>query len=252
MFRNVGQGYLITRYQYSNFELTFELPYIQREEETDAEGKVILPKNDSFGVSFGGDTGGEDSNVNYSGATDLLLFMGNGVMGWNTKHPLTNAVKHMYGEAGCKRTPTIKVTVKDAVVTVSVKWKDEDDSAYETMMSYELSGTPTGYVGIWAPSGRSSTFAIDNISIKNLDINANYVEAGYKGSKFVIPVDYPYEPQEKIYREEEQKAEEKDRWYLPLIGVAGACAVAVGITAGITAIRKKQSRKGGAENEKTI
>ena len=83
MFRNVGSGYLVTKQQYSNFELTFDLPYIQTVEEKDKEGNMITPICDSFGVSFGGGTGGNDAVVGFDEASDLLLFMNNGVMGYN-------------------------------------------------------------------------------------------------------------------------------------------------------------------------
>lgn len=250
MFRNVGQGYLITKQQYSNFELTFDLPHIQREAEIDEAGETITPANDSFGVSFGGDVGGNDTNINFDGAADLLLFMNSGVMGYKTNNSMSDAKTHLYGAPGCEKTPTIKVSVIDAVVTVCVKWVGEDESAYEEMLSYELSGTPTGYIALWAPSGRSSTFAIDNISLKNMDKDANLVEVEHQSSKFEIPEDFEYQASEKVYKEVKQQ-EKTFAWYIPVLGVAVVCVLAIGATKGILVISDKR-RKDGAKNEKEV
>ena len=251
MFRNVGSGYLVTKQQYSNFELTFDLPYIQVEEEKDKDGNMVTPVCDSFGVSFGGGTGGDDAVVGFDEASDLLLFMNNGVMGYKTDHPMTDAKIHLYRESDGK-VPVFRVSVIDGVVTVAVKWKDEDDSAYETMLTYTMSsGTRTGYVAIWAPSGRSSTFAIDNVSLKNLDKDANLIEVERTSSKVEVPADYNYEPQKKVYRETETEKEEMPIAYLLLAGIAGACVLAIGITVGVTA-SKNQKKKRGAENEKEV
>ena len=249
MFRNVGSGYLVTKQQYSNFELTFDLPYIQVEEEKDKDGNMVTPVCDSFGVSFGGGTGGDDAVVGFDEASDLLLFMNNGVMGYKTDHPMTDAKIHLYRESNGK-VPVIKVSVLDGVVTVAVKWKEEADSAYETMLTYTMSGTQTGYVGIWAPSGRSSTFAIDNISLKNLDKDANLIEVERTSSKVEVPADFNYEPQEVVYRETEEEKAKMQTAYLLLIGLAGVCVLAIGITAGVTAVKNKKKR--GAENEKEV
>lgn len=250
MFRNVGQGYLITKQQYSNFEMKFDLPYIQREEELNEAGEVVTPVNDSFGVSFGGEVGGNDTNINFDGAADLLLFMGSGVMGYKTNHAMQDAKTHLYGAAGCNKTATIKVTVIDAVVTVSVKWADEDDSAYETMLTYKLSGTPTGYIALWAPSGRSSTFAIDNLSIKNMDKDAKNIEVTRKSSKFEVPEDYKYEPTKKVYKQTSEK-DNTVAWYIPVIGVAAVCILAIGVTKVSLSISDRR-RKKGSENEKKL
>ncbi len=248
LFQNVSKGYIVTKQQYSNFELTFDLPYIQREDELDKEGNVVTPSSESFGISFGGDVGGNDDNIDFTGAADLLLFMGSGVMGWNTKHPMTSAKTHLYGDAECEKTPTIKVSVIDTVVTVSVKWAEEDDSAYEKMLSYKLSTTPTGYIGIWAPSERPSSFAVDNIQIKNMDKDPKLVEVEYQGSKIEAPADYDYQPMEQKYKDNAETSEQ-GMWYLPLAIVAGVCAVAVGVTAGVTAVKRRKGKE-GAEHEK--
>lgn len=248
MFRNVGQGYLITKQQYSNFELIFELPYIQVDEEKDADGNTITPTCDSFGVSFGGNTGGNDPVVNFDEATDLLLFMGNGVMGYKSDHPMRDAKKHLYRESD-ENIAVFKVSVIDENVSVAIKWKGEADSTYETILAYKTSGVKTGYVGIWAPSGRSSTFAIDNIKLTNLDIDANLVEIERVSSKVEVPEDYDYKPEKKIYREVKKQTGSIPMEYAVIGGVAGACVLAIVITVVVTTVNNKKKKR-GAENEK--
>lgn len=247
MFKNVSKGYFVTKQQYSNFEMTFDIPYMQREIIADEEGNTVTPRFHSMGVSYGGDATGNDNSVTWGGGGDLLLFMGSGVMGYRTNHPMVYATQHEYAAAECEKTPTIKVTVIDGDVKVQVKWADEDDSKYEMMLAYKLDVTPTGYIAIWAPAETATNFAIDNISIKNLDKDAKLVEVDKISSKWVVPDDYDYQPMEKVYRKTETK-EEKDRWYLPMLVTAGACVVAIGVTVGVTVLAKR--RKDGAEHEK--
>lgn len=246
MFRNVGTGYLVTKQQYSNFELTFDLPYIQAEEEKDEDGNTVTPICDSFGVSFGGGTGGDDPVVNFSEATDLLLYMSNSVMGYLTNTHGKEEPTHKYREPG-KEVPVIRVLVKDGEVLTAVKWKSEPDSAYETLLSYKSYSTRTGYVAIWAPSGRSSSFAIDNVRLTNLDKDANIVEVDRTTSKVETPADYNYEPQKQVYRETESKKEGIPTEYLALAALGGVCVLAIIITACVTAGKR---RKRGAEDEK--
>ena len=241
MFKNVGKGYIATKYQYSNFEMTFDMPYLQRVEEKDEEGNVVTAMLTFFGVSFGGDVGGSDDNVDFTGASDLLLFSGYDSQGWNNKRQGVKLTKHLYREADCTKTPTFRISVVDGTVTAQIKYSDEADSAYETMISYTMDSTPTGYIAIWAPSEIASSFAIDNISIKNLDRDPNLTEVGKTSSKWTIPADYEYTPTEKVYRYTEEEKDES-RWYLPILFVAGACVIAIGATAGVTCVVKK--RKG--------
>lgn len=254
MFKNVAKGYLITKYQYSNFELTFDMPYLQTADEKNEAGEIITPRFSSFGVSFGSDVGGNDTyaevdNIDFVDATELLLFMGDGVIGWNTNHPVNYAKNHDYDSEDCDQTPTFRISVIDGVVTVQVKWTEEPDSAYETMMSYTLDATPTGYIALWAPSEMVTSFAIDNLRIRNMDKDPNLIEVDKKSSKWVIPEDYQYQPMEKEYREITEK-ESKDRWYLPIVIVAGGCILAIGVTVGVTVAKKKKNgRKEGAEHE---
>lgn len=245
MFKNVGVGYLVTKQQYSNFELTFDLPYIQAAEEKDKDGNLVTPICDSFGVSFGGGTGGDDPVVNFTEATDLLLYMSNGVMGYLTNTSGKEEPTHKYREPG-KEVPVIRVLVKDGSVLTAVKWKSEPDSAYETLLSYKTESTRTGYVAIWAPSGRSSTFAIDNVKLKNLDKDANLIEVDRTSSKVEAPADYNYEPQKQVYRETEPKEEGVPVEYLALAALGGVCVLAIITTACVTAKRRKR----GAKNEK--
>lgn len=245
MFKNVGKGYIATKYQYSNFELTFDMPYLQREEETDAEGNVVTAKLTFFGVSFGSDVGGKDENVDFTGAADLLLFSGYDTMGWNSKRQGVKLTKHLYREPECTKIPTFRISVIDGVVTAQIKYTDEPDSAYETMISYTTDSTPTGYIALWAPSEIASTFALDNISIKNLDKDPKLTEVEKVSSKWTIPADYAYKPTEKVYRETEEQ-EEESKWYLPIILVAGVCVAAIGVTTGVTCVVKRRKGRCGA------
>lgn len=252
MFKNVDKGYFATKQQYSNFELKFDMPYLQTDTIVDEKGEIVIPRFNAFGVSYGGDVGGNDSKVDFTGGTavDLLLFMGSGCMGWLTKHPMTQANIHRFGDVGCEKLPSFKITVIDGIVTVQVKWIGEPDSSYETLLTYTIDKTPTGYIAIWAPSEAASSFAIDNISLKNMDKDAKLVSVEKISSKWIIPEDYDYQPMEKVYREIKQKeTSTSSKWYLPIVVTVCSCSIVIGLTIGIVEIGKRK-RKGGAEHGK--
>ena len=53
MFRNTGRCYFGTKQKFSNFELTFDIPFFSRETVKDKEGNVILAPCDTACISIG-------------------------------------------------------------------------------------------------------------------------------------------------------------------------------------------------------
>ena len=240
--QNCGVMYLGSVYQYSNFEITFDVPYLQRAHELDEDGNIITPKNENFAVSFGDETADYNDN-GYVNSADLLIFTGSSkVVSWNTKKDADMAAKgYPVLAEECNRGFSVKVSVIDSVITVGVKWMDEEQ--FTDVMEYQISGrTPTGYVHIWT-TANVANMAIDNLRIENKDENPNLIEVEYRSGLIEAPADFAYQPMERIYREKENVEETFNPWLI-IPAVAGGCVLLFGAALLIMTIKEKKKRKG--------
>ena len=242
MFKNTGIGYIGTNYMYSNFELTFDVPFFQWEAILGENNQVISPTSDFIGVSFGGDTI-ESTGHGFTSAKDLVLISGTGdVISYFNEY-------QSKGNLTEQQPFSIRVSVIDSVVTVGLKKMTE--TVYKEVLTYTISETPTGYVHIWAPSNTGATFAIDNIKMVNKDEQANLVNVEFESAKMNVPEDYEYTAQGLKYNPDVTTEAETDMWYLPLVIVAGSCIIILGATVATLEIKKKKDRKGEMADEKT-
>lgn len=245
-FQNSGATYIGSTYQYSNFELTFDVVYLQREPIMNEEGDVVCPMSGNFCVSFG-DEAADYTSWGYLTSTDLLVFdKSSNVNSKNT------GVKGSASEKGypiydpeCDKKFSVRVSMIDSVVTVGVKWIEEEK--FTEILRYQVSErTPTGYVHIWTTSAPVN-FAIDNLSIVNKDQDPNLIEVEFASAKLVKPDDFDYQPLEYVYAPETDEEEQKGfNKYLLIPIVAGVCVVALAVTAVVT----KKRKKGNTDAEK--
>lgn len=238
-FMNTSTTYLGTMYQYSNFELTFDVLKMQREMKEDKDGNMIAAQTDNFAISFGGDAA-DFTTYGYDNASDLLIFGGTTITSWHTgKSADAGAKGYHFGDSKCKKDFTVKMTVMDSYITVYMKWLDE--SKFTEVMKYQLNEeTPCGYVHIWT-TGRSSTFALDNLRMTNKDKNPNLIDVAFAGGLIKAPADFDYQPLERVYKEE--KVEKDYRPYVMVGAVVGICFLALLVSALL-----KIKRKGGDSN----
>ena len=242
-FKNMSLAYLGTMYQYSNFELTFDVLRLQRVEELDEEGNVCVPKNENIVVSFG-DEATDYEDWGYELAPDAVVFDSSSrVYSMNQEH-LTQAGQKGYDYASedCDKDFTIRVSVIDGIVTVSMKWADENQ--FTEILKYKISDiTPLGYVHIWA-AGQYTNFSVDNLSIINKDNDPELVEVEFKSAVYDVPEDFVYEKIGYVYREKETEAEGtvSPYWMIPIVAVT--CAAAFGI---VFVVHKKKERRNHAD-----
>lgn len=202
MFRNANVGGIATTHKYSNFEATFDVPYIQHENEVDEEGNIIKPANVSLAFVIGSETyeytNGENQDWIY--APDSVLFDSNGVFSYKHVNDGAFADLTRFYKKGTTQGYSIKISVIDTIVTVSMK--SLNAKKYEQVMSYKIgNATPTGYLQI-SSTGRSN-FAIDNLKIVNKDKDAKIIKVDYKSGKATNIDDWVYEPMEVKYRDGE-------------------------------------------------
>lgn len=232
MHVNTGCAYIGTLYKYSNFEMTFDVPYVGVEKEYNEDG---TPKTLGFNklmVTLGGEKADWDTSKWDLSAEVVVLE--DGTVYSNSNREANHAIleKNPFAEG---KPFSMQVKMVDSIMTIGMKWLEEEN--FQTVLQYKLKGgTPTGHLHIWAP--QTANFAIDNLKITNLDESAKVIETEYASGKFVIPEDKVPEKLERVYVEKEQKG---PNWYLLIPVTAGAGVSALVITALILRGKKKES-----------
>lgn len=244
--QNAGNMYLGGLYPYSNFEMTFDVLDLQRKDVVDEDGNIIVPKNENFCISFGGEAA-DYTDWGYENATDLVIFTNpSQLISWYTGRTVDLAAKgYPFSEEDCDKDFSVRFSVIDSVITVGIKWIDEEE--FTDVMQYQATTTtPTGFVHLWT-TGAASNFAIDNFRIENKDEDAKIIEADYASALLEGPGDFDYQPLEYVY---EQKESEMDLMpYLIILAVAGVCVVVLVIAVLVKAAKKKKKdqKKTGKE-----
>lgn len=243
-FQNTGVAYVGTLYKYSNFEMSFDVPFIQTEAEYHEDGSLKKPGQSSFTVAFGG----EQADWNAGGwksAREAIVFNKTSAYSFNNKETLNYEYTEEYftkQNGGF----SVKISVVDCLVNVGMKWTEEAD--YHTVLSYRLEGgMPNGYIHIWSTS--VGQFAIDNLKINNLDENPNVIHTEFKSGKWVTPENATYEPMEQVYADVTDDNGRNVSWYMLLPVTAGVGVAALLITA-LIVYSKNKTKKGATENEK--
>lgn len=235
MFERCHTAYLSTLYSYSNFEITFDVPYFEREGERDEDGKVLNPATRGIMIAFGADAA-DTTGYGYTTAADYVLFNPNSQVARKGGTVVGKDETHLYGDAEVGKPFSVKVSVVDSHVTVGVKWMTE--SKFTTVMQYQLEqGTPTGYVQIWCVD--VGNFAVDNLKITNLDVDAQLVEVEYKSGKIEKPADYEYKKESMVFREVEEP--DDFNWYIIDLyaGIVAIVILAAGVMIRIMKHRKR-------------
>lgn len=250
-FSNSGASHLSTLQQYSNFRLTFDVPWMLRLTQLNDNAEVVAPSSAWFGVSYG-DALVEYTGNGYTDSPDVIYFdrdsqirsfaMGKAVVGGDPKaYPFFAPTE--------TRPISCMVEMVDSHVRVGVKWMEEEE--FTILAEYDRPDgiTPTGYIHIWTPG--TGNFAIDNLEIQNLDAEPQLVEVEFKTNKFKIPADYVWDEEAEsklVYRPgTEKKAKlELSGWYLLI-----PCALVVALVPIVIAliVRGKNKKKEGKADE---
>ncbi len=237
--------YLGTRYKYSNFEMSFDVPYLQRSNEMDDSGKTVKFGTQQLIVSFGGE-GVTYADYGHETAAERLLFRN--ISAITRKNGDTQSLQPhfpFFDPAYQDKGFSIKIRVVDSTVNIYMKWME--DTQWIEAMSYEME-TPTGTIQIWGQD--LCSYAIDNLKIVNLDVDPNLVEVDYASSVIEVPEDFDYQPMEMVYKEVETDEEEERTFsFYLLIPIVGVICISVLGTTALIVSKKKTKGKEGAEHE---
>lgn len=280
-FVNTGQSSICTMYMYSNFEFTFDMPYLLKSTEYNSAGDIIKPHSSWWGISFGcpsyeGWAGnmltsahaigfqpstGHDATA--TGATTHVAYQINGKTTVAGNELVGNY--NLWDPANEGKTYTFKLSVVDGTVGLFIKTTTETD--WFEILSADIGYTPLGYVGILgmghtAEEGNSmiasgdqknitvANFSLDNLRVVNKDQDAQIEEVPFKSNRIEIPSDFSYTNTWKdsdLLAEKLESGEipesESVRWpWIAVIGAAGICAISV-IAAVVIVLGKKGEKK---------
>lgn len=244
MFERCATAYIGTRHEYSNFEMTFDMPFLQRVEERDEEGNVIEPKPFNFVVSFGGDSV-DSATYGYTKAADAIVFSSSSTVSNLRAEHTGRDENHLIFDPKNDKGFSVKLSVIDAVVTVGLKWLGEHD--YSTVLTYTIpNGTPTGYIHLWSVD--IGNFAVDNITITNKDMNAKLIELEPKYDSFERVADFNYEEAELNFKKPETENEKDFQWYsiILLSGISAVVLLAGGFVTG-EILKRRNKQEGGSD-----
>lgn len=244
MCKNTGEVYLGTMHQYSNFEISFDVPYLQRIAERNEKGEITTPTSVNFLIAWGSTEKDPKTTSGYEAAEQKMVFYPGGTISpLNYGDTYTvNPEAYPFFSPSCEKGFSIKMSVIDTVSTVYIKWIDETE--WTKILECQLdTKTPLGYVQLWLLS--PSNIAIDNFSVVNKDKNPQLIDVEAKYSYMQTAEDYQYVKEENVYKNFSED-NEKFNWYLLIPITVGVCAIILGAEVGLLALKKK--RKGGKNN----
>ena len=200
---DVLSSFISTIYRYSNFELTFDLTDVQRENILDDNGNILTPAVDNswFGISFGAEENRGEFDNHMRNATVLTMHVKDSSLRMWTPYP-DNTELLSYPEA--YKTPEMdilnkdnagkiynyKISMKDGKFTASYKLSTEENYPAVPLVNYDLGYTPYGSVSII--SYVATGYTIDNIRILNTDYAPSAVTVTYEKNGMQQTGDYKY------------------------------------------------------------
>ncbi len=243
MFSNAGAGYFGTTYQYSNFEVTFDVPYILYKNELREDGTIQKPASTGLVVAIA-DESEDYKEAGYTTAADAIVFGADSLYNLKgTQVPISFADKH-FSNKEKNEGYSVKISVIDTIVTIEMKALK--DIKYQEIYSYKIgNATPTGYVHIWSKG--QANFAIDNFKIVNKDQKGNTIDVDYASGKMTGTEDYAYEPAEDVYLEPDE--ESGFNWGMLMVYAAIAGVIIFGTCLLVAKGKKTPKKKEGKADE---
>lgn len=236
---NSGETYIGTLYEYSNFELSFDIPYLQTLSEWNENGEALKQISGDLIIGWGYQTPKPENAADYMLSEQSVTFRPETKIipqGYTDKTLIPET--HQFFSAGSDKGVSVKVSVIDTDVKVFLKWIDETE--WTQVLNYQTgTKTPLGYIQIWMLT--PGNLAIDNLKILNKDTEPQLVNVDTKYEYLNKADDYEYQQVEDVYKNL-GKEEKTFNAYLLIPAAAGVCVIAMGTYWGVTTWKSK--RKG--------
>ena len=246
MFYNAGLGYIGTRYEYSNFEISFDVPYFQYTDIYDEDKRLEVKASGGVCLGFGEQNEAPEGE-GYIQDTDFFLLGSTMAQSWLKKTWKVAVEDTNFVDKENNVGYSVKFTLVDGKGTLQLK--GAKDKEYTTVATDYYEDYAKGYVRIW--SSGNSTFAIDNLKITNLDKDGVLVDTDYKSS-VITAEDYVLtdEDTKMVFREDANKAQdEKGLSSGDVLIIVSAATTFVLIASGTVIRLICKRKKGGRKNE---
>lgn len=176
MFRNTGLAYIGTKHQYSNFEISFDIPYYLREKVYDDAGALIGKPCEGICIGIGEESSAPVGYA-YQTSMDLVIF-GPGMISSHIARKYDVYYPQGLFDPNTNEGFSVKLTMIDGTTTLQVKPLDAEE--WETVATATYESFRSGYINIYTTG--NSNVAIDNLKILNMDKNGKVVEPEYVSS----------------------------------------------------------------------
>ena len=196
VFRNAGDAYISTKYEYSNAEYAFEITDMLRKGYT-AENGNYIPENASFGVMFGVEKYRE-YNSEYAmsvsfrheidGAEDdtvIDLRVGKNIVKSVTLDKKYNIWDE---ETVAGRSVGVRILLIDGKVTVGLKYSGS--VGFATVLGHDVGYSPVGYIRLYSDGKTTNNgvysvlanMSVDNLQITNYDMDGNVISSEFRSN----------------------------------------------------------------------
>ena len=242
-FQNTGLAYIATKYKYSNFELSFDMPYFSRGVEYNEFGELVKMKCDSMGISWGSEAS-EPNSGTYVHDVDLIALRSDSVKSESRKLWSASLADLNVTDINTDEGYSVRLTMVDGHMTFQVKALNT--TTYITVAEADYEYQTTGYIYIWS-TGKANS-AIDNLKITNLDNNANLIEVE-RVSSVMKAEDYVLTEEDTalVFRENVEDVETKqisdEKVFFIICGAGAVVLATAGIITG-SLLKKKNKQRG--------
>ena len=276
-FNNITQfGFMSTCSEFSNFEMIFDVPHLQRKFEYDDYGNVNASASSFLGIAIGAPL---KNNSHYAITQSVFVYFA--AKGYVDGNPVGMSVvllenfktvystvvnndadnnfwslQKAYDIYGKEKSMTMKVSMIDGALNVSFKWAGETDNKYRTLITYDLGYTPLGFIQIHGQGSNSldvvrndslpcSNFWLDNITIVNKDINPKTEEPEFVSSLIATGEDFDYIDTWDYRRKTIEAVEDEDGGCGSEVGADGALIIGLTLLAACSAVivRRRKNEK---------
>lgn len=248
-------SYISTMHPYSNFEISFDVPYFQREKIMNEEGEQIGKPCTGIYLAFGMELTRYNTTYETNKYNTEALIIGPSEV---SSHVFNTDLKVDLEEfqlfkPGSNEGFSVKFTMLDGIGTLQMKSLNGNE--WKTILTEDYSTVfRDGYVALWTVA--SGDYALDNLKILNRDVAPNLIDVEYKSSIIKVEDYVPTEEDSKMeFRPdsaENANADKnaKDNKLLPVIVLSVVSVTLAGGAILIAVLVKKQKKqKGGKVSE---
>ena len=234
MFRNTGLAYIGTKHQYSNFEISFDIPYYLREKLYDETGTLIGKPCEGICIGIGEESSAPVGYA-YQTSMDLVVFGPTMIASYIANKYVVDYPQNLF-DANTNEGFSVKLTMLDGTTTLQVKSLHTDK--WETVATTTYDSFRSGYINIYTTG--NSNVAIDNLKILNMDQNGKTIEPEYASSVITASDYIPTEEDNAlVFRNEmsNQNADVENQPMNILPWAIGVAAIALVVTV-VLVVRK--------------